>query len=75
MNRPNEPTAVEQFGAACREDRYRNGEGPSRHDSSPSLVAEVGGLAQVQAGQVVSGLPEDQWDVAVHARRRDVARA
>ena len=34
-----------EFGAAYWEERYRGGEGATRHDPSPSLVAEASGLA------------------------------
>ena len=34
----------DEFGAAYWEDRYRSGVGASKHDPSPSLVAEAGAL-------------------------------
>lgn len=44
MSGPDDPAATGAFGAHYWEDRYRGGQGASRHDPSPSLVAEAGGL-------------------------------
>ena len=59
MNRPDEPTAVEEFGASYWEGRYRNGVGTSKLDPSPSLVTEAGGLRPGQALDAGCGVGGD----------------
>ena len=39
-----DPAATGKFGACYSMDRYLGGQGTSRHDPSPSLVAEVADL-------------------------------
>lgn len=59
MNGPVDPTAFEQFGAAYWEDRYRNGEGVSKLDPSPSLAAETGRLRPGRALDAGCGVGAD----------------
>lgn len=51
--------ALEEFGAAYWEDRYGSGQGVSKHDPSPSLVAETAGLAPGRALDAGCGVGGD----------------
>jgi len=66
MTGPDEPTAYEEFGAAYWEDRYRSGEGTSKHDPSPSLVTETSGLTPGRALDAGCGVGGDALWLAAH---------
>lgn len=63
------PASFEQFGAAYWEDRYRSGEGASRHDPSPSLLTETGGLPPGRALDAGCGVGADALWLAAHGWR------
>ena len=58
MTRPDE-RGFQEFGAAYWQDRYRSGVGASKHDPSPSLVTETGGLPPGRALDAGCGVGGD----------------
>ena len=58
MKRPDGP-ALEGFGAAYWEERYRSGAGTGKHDRSPSLVTATAGLGPATALDAGCGVGMD----------------